>query len=258
MCRWLTYLGDPIYLDELLYEPENSLIHQSLEAREGATITNGDGFGIGWYGGRETPGLYRETLPAWNDQNLKHLAHQIRSPQFFAHVRASTGTATSRDNCHPFRLGPWLFMHNGVIGGFQQIRRHLENLLPDPLFDCRVGTTDSEVFFLLLAANGLEEDPPRAFEKTVAQVMHVMQKAGVTDSFRMTAALSNGKAFYALRFADRGIPPSLYWSSQKDSLIVVSEPLDDTADHWRPVDASSLLVSVGHGDTAVQPFTPGG
>ncbi|NQV98952.1 MAG: class II glutamine amidotransferase [Rhodospirillales bacterium] len=254
MCRWLTYLGEPIYLDELLYKPENSLIHQSLDAREGATTTNGDGFGIGWYGERATPGLYRETLPAWNDQNLQHLAHQLRSPLFFAHVRASTGTATSRDNCHPFRLGPWLFMHNGVIGGFPRVRRQLESLLPDQLFNCRIGTTDSEVFFLLLAANGLEDDVALAFEKTVSQVITIMRDSGVEESFRMTAALTDGKAFYALRFSDRGIPPSLYWWSQKESLIVVSEPLDDEAEHWRAVEPSSLLVSVGHGDTAVRPF----
>ena len=123
MCRWLTYTGRPVYLECLLYEPVNSLIQQSLHARKARVPTNGDGFGFGWYGEREVPGLYRETLPAWNDPNLKSLAHQISSRMFFAHVRASTGTATSRANCHPFAHGRWMFMHNGQIGGYEKVRR---------------------------------------------------------------------------------------------------------------------------------------
>jgi len=130
MCRWLTYCGDPIYLDKVLFEPRNSLISQSLRARHSHVTTNGDGFGIGWYGERPTPGVYRDILPAWNDQNLKSLAHQIRSGLFLAHVRASTGTATSRANCHPFAHGKWLFMHNGQIGGYERIRRRLEGMIP--------------------------------------------------------------------------------------------------------------------------------
>src|SRR5262249_3257327 len=69
MCRWLCYYGRPRYLESLLFEPENSLIHQSLHARQAVVTTNGDGFGIGWYGDREIPGVYHEVLPAWNDSN---------------------------------------------------------------------------------------------------------------------------------------------------------------------------------------------
>jgi predicted glutamine amidotransferase len=105
MCRWLTYCGAPIYLDKVLFEPQNSLINQSLHARHSHVTTNGDGFGVGWYGERGVPGVYRDILPAWNDHNLKSLSHQIRSGLFLAHVRASTGTATARSNCHPFAHG---------------------------------------------------------------------------------------------------------------------------------------------------------
>ncbi len=154
MCRWLTYSGAPIYLEKLLFEPENSLIHQSLQARKGRVATNGDGFGIGWYGERDVPGVYHEILPAWNDSNLKSLSHQLQSTLFFAHVRASTGTATSRLNCHPFSHGKWLFMHNGQIGGYDKVRRALDQLIPDALYPYRQGTTDSELMFFLLV-------PPR-------------------------------------------------------------------------------------------------
>ena len=144
MCRWLAYSGRPIYLDAALFEPEYSLIEQSLHARMTRSTTNGDGFGIGWYGGRERPGLFRDILPAWNDDNLLSVSEQIRSGLFFAHVRASTGTQTSRANCHPFRYGRWLFMHNGAIGGYDQVRHRLDLLIDPALYPGRAGTTDSE------------------------------------------------------------------------------------------------------------------
>ena len=96
MCRWLAYSGAPISLNELVFKPEHSLIDQSLSARSSVQTTNGDGFGIGWYGERPQPGLFRDTRPAWNDDNLKSVSEQIRSHLFFAHVRASTGTSTTR------------------------------------------------------------------------------------------------------------------------------------------------------------------
>src|SRR5271165_5583049 len=115
MCRWLAYSGSPIRLEEALLKPEHSLIDQSLSSRFGATTTNGDGFGVGWYGTAATPGVFHSTEPAWNDRNLADLARHIESPLFFAHVRASTGGAIQQSNCHPFRYDKWLWMHNGAI-----------------------------------------------------------------------------------------------------------------------------------------------
>ena len=129
MCRWLAYSGPEIYLETLLLKPANSLIRQSLSSQRGTVPTNGDGFGLGWYAGKPEPGLFRDTRPAWNDDNLRSISEQIASPLFFAHVRASSGTATMRPNCHPFRHERWLFMHNGHIADFESIRRDLENLI---------------------------------------------------------------------------------------------------------------------------------
>ena len=100
MCRWIAYSGAPIYLEELLFKPKHSLIEQSLSALKGETTTNGDGFGVGWYGTGTTPGLYKGTQPAWSDENLLDLASQVKSPLFMAHVRSTTGTAVQRTNCH--------------------------------------------------------------------------------------------------------------------------------------------------------------
>ena len=114
----------------------------------GHTPVNGDGFGLCWYGERDEPGLYRDTLPAWSDPNLKSLVGQVKSGLFMAHVRASTGTATSRNNCHPFTCGKWSFMHNGQVGGYDGFRRHADMLIPDALYPYRKGATDSEALFL--------------------------------------------------------------------------------------------------------------
>lgn len=105
MCCWLAYLGPQLEIAALVLRPKQSLVRQSLSAHLGATPVNGDGFGLAWWGVKPEPGIFRDTLPAWNDANLRNLAEQIRSPLFMAHVRASTGTETSRANCHPFAFG---------------------------------------------------------------------------------------------------------------------------------------------------------
>jgi len=79
MCRWLAYSGPPIHPDAYLFEAENSLIQQSLKAQLAVTPTNGDGFGLGWYGARPEPGLFRDVLPAWNDENLKCVAEMVET-----------------------------------------------------------------------------------------------------------------------------------------------------------------------------------
>lgn len=258
MCRWLTYCGEPIYLDKVLFEPKNSLISQSLRARHSHVTTNGDGFGLGWYGDRPQPGVYRDILPAWNDQNLKSLSHQIRSGLFLAHVRASTGTATSRANCHPFAHGKWLFMHNGQIGGYERMRRKLEAMIDDKYYCARVGTTDSELIFYLLFSEGLEHDPIGALTRTVGRIERLAQADGINEPFKFTAVLSDGETIYAMRYASSDVPPTLYHVRRGDHVMVVSEPLDDDNDEtcfaWREVPPSQMLVIERGGKLDMVPF----
>jgi len=121
-------------LEELLFKPKHSLIDQSLHSRLGAETTNGDGFGIGWYGVGDTPGVFHSIEPAWNDRNLKDLARHLVSPLVFAHIRASTGGAIQQTNCHPFRYGKWLWMHNGFIAELPTVRRDLALAVDPSLF----------------------------------------------------------------------------------------------------------------------------
>src|SRR6478672_12742397 len=146
MCRWMAYSGDPIFAEDLLFKPVHSIIDQSLHSRLGATTTNGDGFGIGWYDeGYSKPAFFKSIDPAWNDANLREVAGRIKTPLLFAHIRASTGTPVQRTNCHPFREGQWLWMHNGAIAGFPAAKRDLAMAVDPALFHEIEGSTDSEM-----------------------------------------------------------------------------------------------------------------
>jgi glutamine amidotransferase len=254
MCRFLAYLGSPIFLEELVYTPKHSLIHQSLHANEAKTETNGDGFGIGWYGERPEPGVYQEILPAWSDQNLRSLCGQIRSGLFFAHVRTATGTALSRANCHPFRHDTGLFMHNGQIGGYKTLKRPIESLLPDALYDHRLGTTDSEALYLLALANGLADQPLAAMATTLAQVCELMAQAGVCEPLRFTACYTDGENLWAYRWASDEWPPSLYYRQDRNGVLVVSEPIDERSLDWHEVPKDCAL-KVSKKGVTIEEFT---
>src|SRR5580704_17703693 len=127
MCRWIAYRGETTALEHYVTEPAHSLISQSIQALESTTSINGDGFGLGWYGTHPEPGLYREIRPAWSDDNLRYLCRHLQSHLFFAHVRSATGTPITRPNCHPFACARWMFMHNGLIGSWNRLRRHVRS-----------------------------------------------------------------------------------------------------------------------------------
>ena len=203
MCRWLAYSGSPILLEELLSKPAHSLIDQSMHARQGATTTNGDGFGVGWYLDGRTPGVFRAVGPAWSDRNLRELAGHVASPLFMAHIRASTGTAVQETNCHPFRHGRWLWVHNGLIREFPRVKRDLVLAVDPSLYPAIEGSADSEVMFFLALTFGLEDDPPTAVERMVGFVEAVAGKQGIKEPVQMTVGTSDGDRVWAFRYSAR-------------------------------------------------------
>src|SRR3712207_1311222 len=109
MSRWLAYSGSPLLLRDAIQSPAHSLVDRSVRSRVGAESSAGDGFGIGWYGPGPEPGIFRSVERTGTDPNLRELAGHVTSPVVFAHMRASSGTAVQRTNCHPFRHGTWLW-----------------------------------------------------------------------------------------------------------------------------------------------------
>jgi len=272
MCRWIAYVGSPVHMDELILKPEHSLIDQSLASKEGAETTNGDGFGVGWYGDTLEPGLYKSTEPAWNDRNLAELSKHIRSHLFLAHVRATTGTPIQQTNCHPFCHRQWLFVHNGVIRDYHRVRRDLAFAVDPVLFPGIEGTTDSELMFNLALTFGLESDPIVALERMTGFVEDVGRRHNVEHPVQMTLGLSDGKRLFAVRYSSERQSRSLYHSREIAALkelnpkfrkfpddvhAIVSEPLSEMSEMWERVPESSAVV-VDAGTLTVQPFEPRG
>ncbi len=273
MCRWLAYSGAPVLLEDLLYKPENSLVVQSLHSQLGAETTNGDGFGVGWYGLGEQPGVFRSTEPAWNDRNLRELAGHIRSPRVLAHIRASTGSPVQQTNCHPFRHGRWLFMHNGYIDSLPTVRRDLAVEVDPSLFPEIEGTTDTELLFFLALTYGLEVDPPAAVARAVGFVESTGRRHGVSFPIQMTVVTTDGDTTWAFRYSSEGRSRSLFHSTDvstlrhqypdnpdlhqlsDDARIVVSEPLGDLRGAWNEV-PESTCVTIRGGLEELRPFVP--
>jgi predicted glutamine amidotransferase len=273
MCRWLAYSGAPVLLEDLLYKPRNSLVVQSLHSQLGAETTNGDGFGVGWYGTREVPGVFRSIEPAWNDRNLRELAGQITSRRVLAHIRASTGSPVQQTNCHPFRHGRWLMMHNGYIGELSRVRRDLALAVDPSLFPEIEGTTDTELLFHLALTYGLEADPPAAMAQAVGLVEAIGRRRGVQFPIQMTVATTDGDTTWAFRYSSEGRSRSLFHSTDvstlrdqypdnpvlhelsEDARLIVSEPLGDLHGAWREVPESTCVVVHG-GREELRPFVP--
>ena len=274
MCRWLAYSGSPILLDELLYKTRYSLIDQSRHSRFGVETTNGDGVGVGWYGSDgAAPALFRGVGPAWGDLNLRELSGAVTSPLFLAHIRASTGTPVQQTNCHPFRYGRWLWVHNGLVRDFERLRRDLLLAVDPALFPAIVGSTDSEVMFHLALTFGLREDPVLAVERMAGFVEETGRRHGVENPLQMTVGTSDGERLWAFRYSSEGASRTLFFSTAVTTLremypenprlqavsdetrIVVSEPLGELVGAWQPLPESSYGV-VRQGDDALGDFRP--
>jgi predicted glutamine amidotransferase len=264
MCRWMAWHGQPVLIEELLFKTQHGLVDQSLHSRLGAETTNGDGFGLGWYGTGDGPGIYRSILPAWGDPNLRDLAGHIESPLFLSHVRAAIGSPVQESNCHPFRHGRWLFVHNGYIDRFHDVRRELMLAVAPERFPDILGSTDTEVLFHLALTFGLEDDPISALERAIGLVEEVGRGHDIDFPFQGSIGVSDGASLWAVRYSSEGRSRSLYISADVHALrrlhpederiarlkdsdrVIVSEPLGDLPGAWHEVaDATAITVHQG-------------
>jgi predicted glutamine amidotransferase len=271
MCRWLAYSGSPILLEKALYSPAHSLIDQSLHSKLGAEATNGDGFGIGWYDDQPSPGVFRSIEPAWNDENLRELSAHVTSGLFFAHIRAAIGSAVQQTNCHPFRHGRWLFMHNGFIADFPRVKRDLAMAVDDSLYPEIAGQADTELLFYIALTFGLEDDPPDAVARAIGLVEEVGHAKGVKYPFQGTVATTDGERMWAFRYSSEGKSRSLFFTRSVPTVrelypdlpvldevsettrLIVSEPIGNAPGAWYEVPESSYGV-VGGGDDQMGTF----
>ena len=271
MCRLLAYMGSPKVIDELLYQPKNSLVNQSINAKEIEEPLNGDGFGIGWYVPEVNfePVTFVSVNPAWSNRNLRNLAPKIRTPCFIAHVRAASVGEVSESNCHPFQYKNILMMHNGGVENFGAIKRMIREPLTDELYNWIKGQTDSEHIFALLLNEILSkptdvispETVMNAFEKTFAKLKEMMNKAGIKDAAYLNMVVTNGLFLVGTRYVtdpkeealtlyhsegsryvvEDGVTQMVAPEDDDQAVLVVSEKLTDDKD-WTPVPPNHFIV----------------
>jgi predicted glutamine amidotransferase len=273
MCRFLAYIGPPVLAEDLLYKPKFSLIvAQSMQAEEMSVAVNGDGFGIGWYIPEldETPCVFRSVKPAWSDMNLKSLAKKVLSPLIFAHVRAaSPGSLVEEGNSHPFQCGKLMFMHNGMVGEFNKIRRPILRRLNDIAYEAVMGSTDSEHLFGLFLnhiddPNGdiTTDDMVYAMNKMLDDFAALHTENNLTKHAYLNLCVTNGKSIVATRYTTNPLvqPSSLYYMYgkeyncadgdcrmiQSDShptcIVLASEPFTVRRSDWMKVERNAMII----------------
>jgi predicted glutamine amidotransferase len=273
MCRFVAYIGPPILADDLLFKPKFSLVTaQSVNAGEMSVAVNGDGFGIGWYAPEldNEPCVFRSIKPSWSDQNLKQIARKIYSPCIFAHVRAaSPGLLVEELNSHPFWCGQLMFMHNGVLGGFKQIRRSLLRTLNDTAYDAIQGSTDSEHLFGLFLNHIADphghvtcEEMVHAMTKMFEDLSTLLIEAGVQQHSYLNLCVTNGTSVIAVRYTTNPSvqPASLYYMYGREyhcrgdvcmmeptfghpsSVVISSEPFTAKRSDWMKMERNCMMI----------------
>ncbi|MCX7115097.1 MAG: class II glutamine amidotransferase [Gammaproteobacteria bacterium] len=280
MCRFVAYLGREMLLEQVLVKPENSLVRQSICAREQSSEVpnNGDGFGLGWYVPTvdEFPAQFRSIFPAWSDNNLLSLTSKISSPCFFGHVRAATTGGINPYNCHPFIYKRWMLMHNGEISGFPLLKRHLRKLLDDEYYDMIQGETDSEHLFafFLQHAKGKKMDDinevASVMRETIAAIEKLVKTHGdggvsyinlcLTDGLQMLAVryCTHVKELESLHYIVGANTNAEIWKSKEEQqqrptfVLVASEKLTHWTGDWKVVPGNHFLLIDAYRDVKLE------
>jgi glutamine amidotransferase len=215
MCRALLYLGEPVLLDNLLFQPDSALVRQSYMPKMLNTL-NLAGFGLrAWDRGShepEKPFFYGSpSLPVF-DRNLKNLAEKVRAGCVLAHVRGvaySSSVEISLQNVHPFQFDgvPWALAHNGDLFGMDAMKPRLLAHI-DPRFVSGIrGTTDSEWIYALFVSQLPQPEAPAseevvftALERTLSILREVRAELGVSVSSSVNLFIANGQQLAALRY----------------------------------------------------------
>ena len=260
MCRALLYLGEPVLLDNLLFQPDSALVRQAYMPKM-LNLLNLAGFGLrAWDPGSHAPGkpyFYASpSLPVF-DRNLKNLAEKVRAGCVLAHVRGvaySTAVEISLQNVHPFQFDalPWALAHNGDLAGIADMKPQLApHVKPEFLSRIR-GTTDSEWIYALFVSQLKQPSEPadeatvfEAIEKTLAVLRKARERLGIALSSSVNLFIANGSQLAAARYCfDFGCyrtdDPARHdgeWkmtggAEHADSIIVASEPLTRDTSAW--------------------------
>jgi predicted glutamine amidotransferase len=215
MCRALAYLGQPVLLDNLLYQPDSALVKQSFMPKM-LHLLNLAGFGMkAWDRGSPDPHKpysYASTALPVFDRNLKALAEKIRPTCVLGHVRGvayNTEVEISLQNVHPFQFpGVRLALaHNGDLARFSEMKPHLLETIKPEIANLIRGTTDSEWIYALIVSQladphgaSTADDLVRAVDQAFAIIRSVRARLGIATSSSVNLFLTTGEQVTAVRY----------------------------------------------------------
>ena len=262
MSHWLAWHGQPLLIERLLFNARGGLIDRARSSGQ-----EGSDFGLGWYGTGDGPGVYQSALAPWDDGDLRNLAQHVTSPLFLAHLRSTPGPAVSQ-------YGRWLFVHDGEISRFEDIKPELLGAVNPSLINALGGSSDSEVLFALAITFGLSDEPVAALERAIGFVEAIAERHGVSSAVEASIGVSDGGSLWAVRYRTRGPAPPLFASAdvqaarmlypnrpliqllKDDDHIFVSEPLADIPGAWDKLsEASAAVIRAGRSERLM--FRPG-
>lgn len=216
MCRALAYLGQPVLLDHLLYQPDSALVRQVYMPRM-LHLLNLAGFGLkAWDRDSYDPdrpfGYASTALPMF-DRNLKSLAEKIRPTCVLAHVRGVPyimDSVISQQNVHPFQFPGCrvVLAHNGDLERMRDMKPLLAGHVRPEFAKMICGTTDSEWIYALLVS--YLDDPGRedifaeeivvAVKKTLATLRSVRAQLGIALTSPVNLFITTGSQLAAVRY----------------------------------------------------------
>jgi predicted glutamine amidotransferase len=214
MCRALLYLGQPVLLDNLLFQPDSALVRQSFMP-EMLHMLNLAGFGMcardpASANPKQAYSYYSQSLPVF-DRNLQNLAQKVRLSCVLAHARGvaySTRVEISLQNVHPFHFTgvPLVLAHNGDLARMAEMKPLLAaHIKPEYLAQIH-GTTDSEWIYAILvsqlsSSSALEEQTAfEAIQKTLDIIRAVRAKLGIATSSSVNLFMANRRQLAAVRY----------------------------------------------------------
>jgi len=215
MCRVFAYMGPRILLDDILYQPSNSLINQTFDPKL-SLLLNLAGFGMTVWDQEshrpEIPHLYQSLELPFFDRNLKNMAEKISTNVCIAHIRGvmlNERSTVIKTNLHPFLFPNFslALAHNGDLKSFGKMRFDLAKYLHPEVAKCIQGNTDTEWIYAVLLSQ-LEnpmghhtlDEVHEALEKTLTIIRQVREKNGIQLSSPVNLFISNGDFILIVRF----------------------------------------------------------